>query len=66
MKRVCMIDEDDFDNCIESISNMVVMMGVYINMIENNNISLDDMIGKLSKMKFDLQEIEMQMTKYDE
>lgn len=66
MKRVCMIDEDDFDSCIESINNMVVMMGIYINMIENNNISLDDMIGKLSKMKFDLQEIEMQMIKYDE
>ena len=66
MKRVCMIDEDDFDSCMESINNMVVMIDVYINMIENDNISLDDMIGKLSKMKFDLQEIEMQMTKYDE
>ena len=66
MKRVCMIDEDDFDNCIESINNIVVMINVCINMIKNNNISLDDMIGKLSKMKFDLQEIEIQMTKYDE
>lgn len=66
MKRVCMIDEDDFDSCMESINNMVVMIDVYINMIENDNISLDDMIGKLSKMKFDLQEIEIQMTKYDE
>lgn len=66
MKRVCIIDEDDFDSCINSISNMVVMMDVYINMIINDNISLDNMIGKLSEMKFNLQEIEMQMTKYDE
>lgn len=61
-----MINEDDFDSCMESINNMVVMIDVYINMIKNDNISLDDMIGKLSKMKFDLEEIEIQMTKYDE
>ena len=66
MKRVCMIDEDDFDSCIESINNMVVMIDVYINMIINDNLSLDNMISKLSKMRNDLQEIEMQMTKYDE
>lgn len=66
MKRVCMINEDDFDSCIESISNMVVMINIYINMIMNDNLSLDDIIGKLSKMRSDLQEVEIQMTKYEE
>ena len=66
MKRVCMIDEDDFDSCMDSINNMVVMMDVYMNMIINGNLSLDDMIGKLSEMNNNLQWIRMQMTKYDE
>ena len=62
MKRVCMIDEDVFNNCIKIIDSLRVKTNNQIYEIRKNGItSTDDMLGILYKVKDDLYEVLNQM-----